>query len=211
MNDKKNGAEQAPTNGNPEQAEQAQQARSGASKPGGSRAEERIAALDTEGVSVSAQIEELTQQLEAAEQRASEAESGWQRARADYQNLKRRSEEQRAESAGIAGDRLLIRVLDLADDFDLAVEHIPEEAKDSAWVEGITAIDRKLRALLEAEGIDSMAGEGEPFDPQTQQAISYEDTADVPDGTVIKVLQRGFTINGRILRPALVAVARNDS
>jgi len=211
MNDKKNGAEQAPTNGNPEQAERAQQARSGASKPGGSRAEERIAALDTEGVSVSAQIEELTQQLEAAEQRASEAESGWQRARADYQNLKRRSEEQRAESAGIAGDRLLIRVLDLADDFDLAVEHIPEEAKDSAWVEGITAIDRKLRALLEAEGIDSMAGEGEPFDPQTQQAISYEDTADVPDGTVIKVLQRGFTINGRILRPALVAVARNDS
>ena len=55
-----------------------------------------------------------------------------------------------------------------------------------------------------------MAGEGEPFDPQTQQAISYEDTADVPDGTVIKVLQRGFTVNGRVLRPALVAVARND-
>ncbi len=57
---------------------------------GGSRAEERIAALDTEGVSVSAQIEELTQRLEAAEQRAAEAEAGWQRARADYQNLKRR-------------------------------------------------------------------------------------------------------------------------
>jgi len=210
MNDKKNDAEQAGTNGNPEQAEQAQQARSGASKPGGSRAEERIAALDTEGASVSAQIEELTQQLEAAQQRAAEAEAGWQRARADYQNLKRRSEEQRAEWAGIAGDRLLIRVLDLADDFDLAVEHIPGDAQDSPWVEGITAIDRKLRALLEAEGIEAMAGEGEPFDPQTQQAISYEDTADVPDGTVIKVLQRGFTINGRILRPALVAVARND-
>ncbi len=210
MNDKKNDAEQAQTNGNPDQAEQAQQAKSGASKLGGSRAEERIAALDTEGLSTSAQIEELTQQLEAAEQRASEAESGWQRARADYQNLKRRSEEQRAEFASIAGDRLLIRVLDLADDFDLAVEHVPEEAQDSPWVEGITAIDRKLRALLEAEGIEAMGGEGEPFDPQTQQAISYEDTADVPDGTVIKVLQRGFTIHGRILRPALVAVARND-
>ena len=210
MNDKKNGAEQAQTNGNPEQAGQAQQTTSGASKLGGSRAEERIAALDTEGASTSAQIEELMQQLESAEQRATEAESGWQRARADYQNLKRRSEEQRAESAGIAGDRLLIRVLDLADDFDLAVEHIPEDAQDSPWVEGITAIDRKLRALLEAEGIEAMSGVGEPFDPQTQQAISYEDTADVPDGTVIKILQRGFTINGRILRPALVAVARND-
>jgi molecular chaperone GrpE len=204
MNDKTNGAEQAQTKGNPEQAA------SGASKLGGSRAEERIAALDTEGVSVSAQIEELIAQLEAAEQRATEAEAGWQRARADFQNLKRRSEEQRAESASIAGDRLLIRVLDLADDFDLAVEHVPEDAKDSPWVEGITAIDRKLRALLEAEGIEAMGGEGEPFDPQTQQAISYEETADVPDGTVVKVLQRGFTINGRVLRPALVAVARND-
>lgn len=213
MNEKTNDAEQAQTNGNPEQAEQAQQARqatSGASKLGGSRAEERIAALDTEGVSVSAQIEELRTQLEAAEQRASEAEAGWQRARADYQNLKRRTDEQRAESASIAGDRLLIRVLDLADDFDLAVEHVPEDAKDSPWVEGITAIDRKLRALLEAEGIEAMEGEGEPFDPQTQQAISYEDTSDTADGTVIKVLQRGYTINGRVLRPALVAVARND-
>ena len=213
MNDKQNGADKAQTNGNPEQAEQAKsagQAKSGASKLGGTRAEERIAALDTEGASVSAQIEELTEQLEAAEQRAAEAEAGWQRARADDQNLTRRTDEQRAESASIAGDRLLIRVLDLADDFDLAVEHVPEDAQDSPWVEGITAIDRKLRALLEAEGIEAMEGEGEPFDPQTQQAISYEETADVPDGTVVKVLQRGFTINGRVLRPALVAVARND-
>jgi molecular chaperone GrpE len=203
--EKKAGAGAAQTNGSPQQAEQAS-----AAKRGGTRAEERIAALDTEGLAVSLQIEQLTEQLEAAERRAAEAEAGWQRARADYQNLKRRSEEQRAESASIAGDRLLIRVLDLADDFDLAVEHVPDDAKDSPWVAGISAIDRKLRALLEAEGILAMEGEGELFDPQTQQAISYEDTEDLPDGTVIKVLQRGFTINGRVLRPALVAVARND-
>jgi len=203
MNDKKNGAPGA--NGNPEQAEQAS-----AAKRGGTRAEERIAALDTEGASMSAALDQLQAELENAEQRAAEAEAGWQRARADFANLKRRSEEQRAEWANIAGDRLLIRVLDLADDFDLAVEHVPEEAKDSPWVEGISAIDRKLRALLEAEGIAAMSGEGEPFDPQTQTAISYEDTADVPDGTVVKILQRGFTIRDRVLRPALVAVARND-
>ena len=56
-----------------------------------------------------------------------------------------------------------------------------------------------------------MGGDGEPFDPQTQQAISYEDTADVPDGTVLKILQRGFRIRDRVIRPALVAVARNDA
>jgi molecular chaperone GrpE len=204
MNDMDKGAKGAHTNGDPEQAGHS------AAKRGGTRAEERIAALDTSGARVSEQLEELQAQLEAARQRANEAEAGWQRARADYANLKRRSEEQRADLAGQASDRLLIRVLDLADDFDLAVEHVPAEAKGSPWVEGIAAIDRKLRSLLEAEGITAMGGEGEPFDPQTQQAISYEDRADLPDGTVIKVLQRGFTVNDRVLRPALVAVARND-
>ncbi len=205
MNDKTNGAPGA--NGHPDQAAGSKQS---AAKSGGTRAQERIAALDTSGASQREQIEQLGAELEAAEQRAAEAEAGWQRARADFANLKRRTEEERAESANIAGDRLLIRVLDLADDFDLAVAHVPEEAKGSPWVEGIAAIDRKLRTLLEAEGITPMGGEGEPFDPHTQQAISYEDTADVPDGTVTKVIQRGYTIRDRVLRPALVAVARND-
>lgn len=217
MNDKTNGADGAHDNGNPDQVQQSEQARESAAKRGRTRAEERIAALDASGASASARIEELsarleeaTAQLEAAEQRVAQAESGWQRARADYANLKRRTDEQRAEFASIAGDRLLIRVLDLADDFDLAVAHVPKESQGSPWVEGIAAIDRKLRALLEAEGLVAIGGEGRPFDPQTQQAISYEDTADVPDGTVIRVLQRGFTIGDRVLRPALVAVARND-
>jgi molecular chaperone GrpE len=202
MNDKTNGAPGA--NGNPEQAQ------SSDAKRGGTRAQERIAALDTEGASMSEVIEQLEAALEIAEQRAAEAEAGWQRARADFANLKRRSEEERADLAGQAGDRLLIRVLDLSDDFDLAVEHVPEDARETPWVEGISAIDRKLRALLEAEGIQVMEGEGQPFDPHSQQAISYEDTADVPDGTVTKVIQRGYTIRDRVLRPALVAVARND-
>jgi len=205
MNDKTNGAPGA--NGDPQQAEQA---KTSAAKRGGTRAEERIAALDTSGASLSDQLAQLSAELEAAERRATEAEAGWQRARADFANLKRRTEEERAESASMAADRLLIRVLDVADDFDLAVEHVPEDAKDSPWVEGISAIDRKLRMLLEAEGISIMEGEGAPFDPHTQQAISYEDTADVPDGTVTKVIQRGYTIGDRVLRPALVAVARND-
>jgi molecular chaperone GrpE len=201
MNDRSSGPERPTTNGNPEQAE--------ASKSR-TRAEERIAALDSSGASLAEELEQLAGELQIAEQRAAEAEAGWQRARADFANLKRRTEEERAEFATLASDRLLVRVLDLADDFDLAVEHVPADVKETPWAQGISAIDRKLRALLEAEGISSLEAEGDPFDPQTQQAVSYEDTADVPDGTVIKVLKRGYTIGDRILRPALVAVARND-
>jgi molecular chaperone GrpE len=177
---------------------------------GGSRAQERIAALDTSGAATAARVEELEAQLAAALTRVEEAEAGWQRARADFANLKRRGEEERADLASAASDRLLLRVLELADDFDLAVEHVPDEVRATPWVEGIGAIDRKLRALLEAEGVRPMSAEGEPFDPHTQQAISYDDDPGLPDGTVTKVLQRGYTIRDRVLRPALVAVARND-
>jgi molecular chaperone GrpE len=205
------------TNGKPDEdlavpgapAQPASHARSG-----GTRAQERIAGLDTSTASAAAQAErivELEGQVAAAAERAAEAEAGWQRARADFANLKRRADEERADLANLAGDRLLSRVLELADDFDLAIDHVPEGARGSAWLEGISVIDRKLRALLEAEGVQAMGGEGEPFDPRTQQAISYEDSTDVADGTVLRILQRGYTIRDRVLRPALVAVARNDS
>ena len=209
MNDRINGAPGSkPDKERAQDAEHASHATSG-----GTRARERIAALDTSAAAAAGQaeqIDELGAQLQAAVQRAAEAEAGWQRARADFANLKRRVEEERSELAASASDRLLSRVLGLADDFDLAIEHVPDDVRDSAWVEGISAIDRKLRALLEAEGVRPMGSAGEPFDPHTQQAISYEDTADLPDGTVIKVLQRGYTIRDRVLRPALVAVARNE-
>jgi len=182
----------------------------GPAAAGGTRAQERIAALDTKGAALTVRVEELEAQLAEASRRADEAEAGWQRARADFSNLKRRVEEERVERADSASDRLLSRVLELADDFDLAVEHVPDDVRGTPWVEGIGAIDRKLRALLEVEGVAPMGGEGEPFDPHTQQAISYEDSVDVPDGTVLRVLQRGYTIRDRVLRPALVAVARND-
>jgi molecular chaperone GrpE len=105
---------------------------------------------------------------------------------------------------------LLLKVLAVADDFDLAVEHVPAEAQGSPWVAGITAIDRKLRALLESEGVTAMDTVGQPFDPREHEAIASEDTTEVPDGTIVRELQRGYRIRDRVLRPALVAVARND-
>ena len=88
---------------------------------------------------------------------------------------------------------LLLKVLAVADDFDLAVEHVPAEAQGSPWVAGIAAIDRKLRALLESEGVTAMDTVGQMFDPREHEAIASEDTTEVPDGTVVRELQRGWT------------------
>jgi molecular chaperone GrpE len=202
MNDRSNGAAGAEDNGNPDQASNA--------KTGGTRAEERIASLDTSAASMADLMDDLSAKLEAATEKAEAAEAGWQRARADFTNFKRRTEEERAESGMRASDSLLLKVVALADDFDLAIDHVPAELVDSPWVEGIGAIDRKLRQLLENAGVKPMQSEGQPFDPHEHQAISYEDTTEIADGTVLKELQRGYYVGERVLRPAFVAVASND-
>jgi molecular chaperone GrpE len=200
--DKSTGGANPATNGDPAQARQPM--------PGRTRAEERIAALDTSGATLASRVEDLETALAEAERRVEEAQAGWQRERADFTNYKRRSEQEAAERAGRAADDLLLKVVAVADDFDLAIDHVPAEARGSAWVEGISAIDRKLRLLLESAGVTALRTVGQPFDPREQQAVSYEEAMEVPDGTVLRELQRGYRVGERILRPALVAVARND-
>jgi molecular chaperone GrpE len=221
MNDRTNGSPAGPRSGarghdghdtaegQPSGAQQKQPSGAQQEPPSRTRAEERIAGLGAPP-SLEAEVERLRSELARAEQEAADAKAGWQRSAADLQNYKRRAEQERAERMGLASDMLLLKVLALADDFDLAVEHVPAEAQGSPWVEGIVAIDRKIRALLESEGVTAMRTEGQPFDPREHQAVSHEDSADVPDGTVLRELQRGYRIRDRVLRPALVAVARND-
>jgi molecular chaperone GrpE len=174
------------------------------------RAEERIANIDTSAASLAAQLQELRERAERAEREAVENKAAWQRSAADFTNYRRRTEQQREEELGLANEMLLLKLLNVADDFARAIAHVPDDQRSTAWVEGIGAIDRKLGALLESEGVSPMPeAEGRPFDPREQEAISAEETSEVPDGSVLRELQRGYRIRDRVLRPSLVTVARN--
>jgi molecular chaperone GrpE len=184
------------------------------------RAEERIAQLDTSpealarqaaapGQATNAEMDELRNQLMAAEQEAAENKAGWQRIAADFQNYKRRTEQDREQMFGLANEALLAKLLTIADDFDRAIDHMPDDLKDVGWVGGIAAIDRKLRLLLDSEGLVPIEAVGKPFDPHEHEAVTQETTTAVPDGTVTQELQRGYRIRDRVLRPAMVAVAVN--
>jgi Molecular chaperone GrpE (heat shock protein) len=174
------------------------------------RAEERIEALD-KSAGVAAQADELRDRAERAEREATENRTAWQRSAADFSNYRRRTEQQREEELGLANEGLLLKMLAVADDLDRAVAHVPVELQGSPWVEGINAIDRKLRSLLDSEGVTPIDAAESPFDPRLHEAVLHEETADVPDGHVTRELQRGYRIRDRVLRPALVAVAKNDT
>ena len=135
-----------------------------------------------------------------------------QRERAEFTNFKRRTAEEREAMAGLAAESLIRKVLVLADDFDLAVEHRPANGVDEGWVEGIAAIDRKLRALLESEGVAPIdATAGTQFDPHDHEAIVNVPNTGRPGGEIVEELRRGYRLRDRVIRPALVAVADYDT
>ena len=172
------------------------------------RAEERIAELDVSPQALSAEMDALRQQLEAAQQEAAENKAGWQRAAADFTNYRRRTEQERDAMVGLANEVLLAKVLSVADDFDRAIAAVPAELQGHGWVDGVAAIDRKLRLVLDSEGLTPIEAVGKQFDPHEHEAVAQEERPDVADGTVIAELQRGYRIRDRVLRPAMVAVAK---
>jgi molecular chaperone GrpE len=172
------------------------------------RAEERAAEIDISPTALLAQIETLTAERDAARATADEYLLALQRERAEFQNFKRRTAEERMRELGLAGEDLIRKVLALADDFDRAIETRPESIADDPWFEGIAAIDRKLRQLLESEGVSAIdASPGRPFDPREHEAITNVPGTGRPDGEIVEEIRRGYRLRDRVIRPALVAVA----
>ena len=175
------------------------------------RAEERIAELDTSPTKLTAELDQLRAALEAAQQEAADNKLQWQRSAADFSNYKRRTEQEREALVGLANEVLLAKLLAIVDDFDRAIANMPAELQTVGWVGGISAIDRKLDQLLESEGLTPIEALGKQFDPHEHEAIAQEDRPGVPEGTVIAELQKGYRIRDRVLRPAMVAVARHST
>ncbi len=172
------------------------------------RAQERADAIDVSPTKLVAEIERLTGELEAARSQAEEYLGLLQRERAEFANFKRRTSEERERELGLAGEDLIRKVLSIADDFDRAIDARPPELADQPWAEGIGAIDRKLRALLESEGVNIVdASPGRKFDPREHDAIANVPAANRRDGEIVEEVRRGYRLRDRVIRPALVAVA----
>ena len=164
--------------------------------------------IDVSPTALAAQIEALTTELDATRKVAEEYLGALQRERAEFQNFRRRTTEERNRDFGLAAEDLIRKVLTLADDFDLAIEARPVAIADDPWFVGIAAIDRKLRLLLESEGVTTIdASPGRPFDPREHDAIANVAGTDHPDGRIAAEIRRGYRLKDRVIRPALVAVA----
>ena len=176
------------------------------------RAEERADEIDISPTALLSQIEALTTERDDAVRTTDEYLSALQRERAEFQNFKRRTSEERMRELGLAGEDLIRKVLAVADDFDRAIDARPASVADDPWFQGIAAIDRKLRLLLDSEGVTSIdASPGRPFDPREHEAIANVTGTDRAEGEIVEEIRRGYRLRERVIRPALVAVASGGS
>jgi len=150
----------------------------------------------------------LQRELDEAKAKAAEYLDGLQRERAAFANYKKRVERDQADTAQMAAARVINRYLDIVDDFDRAVKDQPVEGEAAKWAEGLLLIYRKFQNVLEAEGVTRIEADGKEFDPKWHEAVVHEDSADHPSGHIVEVLRHGYKIGERVIRPALVKVAR---
>ncbi len=173
------------------------------------RAEERAEAVATPTrVELAERIQALERELAEATAKSEEHLYNWQRSAADFSNYKRRTDEERSLVGQFSTAALISRLLAVLDDFDRALDSVPSDAHDS-WIEGVQLVERKLRNVLEAEGVTAIEAVGQPFDPNLHEAVAHEETAEHADNEVIGEVQRGYRLHDRVLRPSLVRVANN--
>jgi len=152
-------------------------------------------------------LQGLKDELSEWQSKANEYLDGWQRARADYANYKKRVEREQAQTHQNATAIVIRRFLEVKDDLELALKNRPNEDDDAVWADGVELIYRKLSAFLEAEGVSIIETDGKFFDPNLHEAITHEDHPELESGQIIEVIKQGYRLGERVLRPAQVRVA----
>lgn len=154
------------------------------------------------------EVAQLREQLVELTAQSNEYLDGWQRARADFANYKKRIEREQAETYRMAAASVLKRFLEVLDDLDLALANKPEKSGAEDFSNGIELIRQKLLSIMENEGITRMDVDGMEFDPNLHEAISSEDSPDHDSGEIIAVVKNGYMVGDKVLRPAVVRVAK---
>lgn len=153
-------------------------------------------------------VEELQAQLEKEQARSAELLAGWQRAQADYSNLKKEEQKFAKETVEWANSALIGEVIPVYNHFKLAVNHIPEKAKKEGWVQGVIMIQKQFTDFLSKYGIGEIKTVGEPFNPEIHEALTHEEKEGFEADMVFEEIAPGYMLKDKVLLPAKVKVAK---
>ncbi len=146
--------------------------------------------------------------ISALEAQAQEYLAGWQRAQADYANLKNDFENREKEIREYACAGLMAQMLPIYNHFKLALKHIPEKQKKQDWIVGIEHIQKQFQDFLRTQGIEEIKTVGEQFDPNRHEAVVCEENQEFESDRIFEEIQPGYLVDGKVLIPAKVKVSQ---
>ena len=179
---------------------------------------EEPAAADDEGAACDPEAQAVTLEEKLAETEATLAETekktaeyldGWQRAQASFANFRKRTTVEQAQWRSMANTALLARLLPILDDFKRAFDAVPDTIREDPWLSGIQLVERKVRTILETENVQQIEAEsGDIFDPNVHEAVLYQEVDGFNDGEIVAVVETGYMLADRVLRPTMVVIAK---
>lgn len=169
--------------------------------------------VDASAEAVEAEVVEDTEEavVDAAqvlEELKNEFDNRYKRLQADFDNFRRRTNQEKEQLSGFVKGNVLADLLPVLDNFERAVQS-PAEGDAKTFLDGFVMIHQNLMATLQKHGLAPIEAVGQPFDPNLHQAIMRVETDEYPEDTVVEVLQTGYTVDGRCIRPAMVKVSGN--
>jgi len=157
------------------------------------------------------------EQIEDLKSRAAKADENWERllrTTADFENFKKRAAREKQDALKFANESLIQKLIPLLDNFDMAlaaVQNGQTGAASSSLQSGINMILQQFKSALTEAGLEEVDATGQPFDPNLHEAVSQQETAEVPEGHVVQQLRKGYKLRDRLLRPASVIIARKPA
>ena len=151
-------------------------------------------------------LKEIKKELAECREEAGEYLMGWQREKADFVNYKNQKEREMAEFRKFTNEDIIISLLPVVDNFNLAVKHLPKELKDNDWTQGILQIKIQLENFLKEAGVEEIKSLGEKFNPEYHE-VAGKEKSDKEDDVIIEEVRRGYKVKGKVARVARVVVS----
>ena len=164
--------------------------------------------VDFDSLPVDEQMSILRRDLDSARDELAQTREMVQRAQADMANFRRRTEEENVAVRQDANRRLIMNLLPVVDELELAINHLGDGEAGDSWAEGVKLIHRKAYGILEAEGLTKIETVGVLFDPLQHEAVGIVDSEEQPSGYVVEAVRNGYKLRNRVIQAAQVVVAR---
>lgn len=155
-------------------------------------------------------IEAMQSELERLRTDVEDTHERYLRTLADFDNFRRRQREETSRLTGVAREELICKLLPIMDNFERTLRASEEQHSYESLVEGVSLTLRQLNDMLRSQGVEPIEAKGEEFNPELHEAVMRVESDEYPDNTVVDELEKGYTLNGKVLRPARVRVAMSD-